>query len=281
MRLTALVDRIAEAEVLGRVAKPLRDAVHGVVKKGVVKDILSGTWLEHPLHPLLTDIPIGSFTSASVLDLVGGEKGRRSADVLVVLGVLSAVPTAAAGLADWSDADDRSQRIGVVHAAGNAVGIGCYAISLLCRARGSRAKATLLGLTGMTVMTFGGFLGGDLTFARGVGPNAAASEPTLADWTPASQAGAVADGTSACVDVDGARVLVDRTSGVMRVIGNTCTHAGGPLHQGAVEDGCVTCPWHASVFRLDDGKAIHGPATVPAAAYEIRGTGERTEIRRH
>src|SRR5204862_7183388 len=106
--------------IAGPVAKLVKRAAP---PKSPAKDVLSGTWLGHPLHPMLTDIPIGSFTSANVLDLIGGRAGQRAADRLVDLGLLSAVATAAAGAADWSDTYGEEQRIGVVHAASNLLGV--------------------------------------------------------------------------------------------------------------------------------------------------------------
>src|SRR6476646_9878953 len=148
-RLSRKVGDIRELDV---VAEPVAGAVRRVTSPRVLKDLLSGTWLGHPLHPMLTDIPIGSFTSANVLDLIGGTSGQRAADRLVDLGLLSAVATAAAGAADWSDTYGEEQRIGVVHAASNLVGVALYAMSALARRRGSRGRATMLGLAGTTVM---------------------------------------------------------------------------------------------------------------------------------
>lgn len=282
MWLSSLVERLAKAQVIDRVAEPLKGLVHRVVGQATLKDLLSGKWLGHPLHPMLTDVPIGSFTSATVLDLVGGARSQRAADVLVGLGLASAVPTVAAGLADWSDTDTGSGRIGVVHAFANGVGLGCYAASLVARARGRRGPGVALGLAGMTTMTVGGYLGGHLVLARNVGANAAAYEPVLDTWMEAAGMRTVGEGGSGRVEVAGAAVLVDRTTARIRAIGDICTHAGGPLHEGEIDSkaGCVTCPWHASVFNLADGEVLHGPATVAVAAYEAREADDKIQIRR-
>jgi uncharacterized membrane protein len=164
-----LTDRIGARAALDRVAEPLADRVHRALPQGRLKDLLRGRFLGHALHPLLTDIPIGSFTSASVLDLIGGRRAEGGADALVALGLVSAVPTVAAGLADWSDTDGGAKRIGVVHATANAIGLALYGASLVARRRNRRASGTLLALAGMSVMTVGGYLGGHLVFGRGVG----------------------------------------------------------------------------------------------------------------
>lgn|GEM_PF-4849522 len=80
-----------------------------------------------PLHPVLTDVTIGAWTSSFFLDLVGGHRGRAASRRPLGLGVLSAVPTIASGAADWLDVDARTQRVGVVHALTNATATLLYA----------------------------------------------------------------------------------------------------------------------------------------------------------
>jgi nitrite reductase/ring-hydroxylating ferredoxin subunit/uncharacterized membrane protein len=270
-----MATRLGAVTALDRVAKPVAGFVKRAIGHGPIKDLLSGTWLGHPLHPLLTDIPIGSFTSATVLDVVGGRRARDAADALVALGLASAVPTALAGAADWSDTHGHDQRVGVVHAASNSLGLAFYVSSLRARRRGARTRGTVLALLGMTSMTVGGYLGGYLAYSRGVGVNNAFTEEPPDDWTAVD-----GDGRA-----DRATVFVHRSSvdGVVRGIGGRCTHAGGPLAEGAVDDArcTVTCPWHGSVFRLDDGAVVHGPATVPEVAYDVReAAGGGVEVRR-
>lgn len=277
-----LAKGLGEMVSLDRIAAPVAKTVKKVVGHGFVKDLLSGTWLGHTLHPMLTDVPIGSFTSGSLLDLFGGERAQPAADALVTLGVVSALPTAAAGLADWSDTYGSEQRVGVVHAASNIVGVVLYASSLLARARGRRAMATSLGLLGMTSMTAGGYLGGYLGYARGVGVNNAFWQEPPTDWTPVIDDVAVPEGGMVRAAAGEANVLLCRLGGQVLAIGDRCTHAGGPLHEGRFEpaDGpYVTCPWHRSVFDLRDGSVVHGPAAVPEPAYEVRTVNGKIEVR--
>jgi nitrite reductase/ring-hydroxylating ferredoxin subunit/uncharacterized membrane protein len=271
---------IGRVEALDRLATPLRRVVERATASRAVKDALSGTWLGHPLHPVLTDIPIGSFTSASVLDLLGGRQGRRAADLLVALGLISAVPTAAAGLSDWSDTDGDDTRVGVVHASANVAGLVLYAASLRARLRGRRASGTALALAGMGAMTVGGFLGGHLTFGRGVGVDNAFWQHGPDDWTAVLDAAELGEGATITVQAGDASVLLHRRNGAIVAIGSRCSHAGGPLGEGKVEDGCVTCPWHQSVFRLDSGAVVHGPATSPQLAFDTRVQEGRIEVRR-
>jgi nitrite reductase/ring-hydroxylating ferredoxin subunit/uncharacterized membrane protein len=280
--LHTVAEDVGRIEALDRVAEPLAAFVHKLAPaKSRVKDLLSGTWLGHALHPMLTDIPIGSFTSATVLDLAGGRRSRRAADRLVALGLLSSVVTAASGAADWSDTNGDEQRTGVVHAGANVAGVGMYALSALARRRGHRGRATLLGLAGMAAMTVGGYLGGFLGYARGVGVNHAFAEDPPTDWTDVLADDELGDGATTRVDAAGAGVLLHRRGSTVFAIGSRCSHAGGPLEEGEVDEAActVTCPWHHSEIRLDTGTVVHGPAAVPQVAYDVRVSGGRIEVR--
>lgn len=133
-----------------------------------IKRPLQGQTLGHPLHPMLTDLPIGFWTSAWVLDIVGGRRAARVATAMVGLGVVTAVPTAAAGLADWSELSERKQRAGVVHAVANLVATALYASSFVARCRGQRFRGVALGMAGASAATIGGYLGGHLVFGTQV-----------------------------------------------------------------------------------------------------------------
>lgn len=154
---------IGRMEPLDRLADPLTTLVRRVLPPGGTKDLLSGAWLGHPLHPALTDVPIGAFSSAAVLDVLG-RRGASGADLLIALGLLAAVPTVAAGLSDWADFGDEGRRVGLVHLVANAAGLACYGASMLARLRGRRGRGVAWGLAGMGAMSVGGFLGGHLVF---------------------------------------------------------------------------------------------------------------------
>ena len=132
-QLEDLVARVETWKALDRVAEPLARAVGRAVRPTPVRNVLSGTVIGHPLHPLLTDVPIGAWTMAAVLDLAGGPRTARAADVLVAAGLAAAVPTAATGLNDWSDTQGADRRIGLVHATANSVALTFYAASLAAR----------------------------------------------------------------------------------------------------------------------------------------------------
>jgi uncharacterized membrane protein len=144
----------------------LRSLADELLADDGVKGVLQGRWLGHPVHPVLTDLAIGFWTSAFVLDLLPVKRLRAASDVFVALGLASALPTVATGLADWSELDRGKQRVGVVHAATNAVGTGCYALSLANRVRGRRARGIVLSTIGATALSVGGYLGGHLVFGE-------------------------------------------------------------------------------------------------------------------
>ena len=153
-QLDPAVDRLAAA------AKP--------VAAGPARTVLSGQWLGHAFHPLLTDVPLGCWTSASLLDLLGGTSSRSASQRLVGLGILTSLPTAAAGLSDWAHIDRRSQRVGVVHAGLNGAVLALYGASYVARRRGRHTRGVALGMAGGLVAIASGFLGGHLTLTAAV-----------------------------------------------------------------------------------------------------------------
>jgi nitrite reductase/ring-hydroxylating ferredoxin subunit/uncharacterized membrane protein len=282
MGLHELASRIGELEGLDRGTGPAARAAKRLIPPGLLKDVLSGSPLGHPLHPALTDVPIGSFTAATVIDLIGGERSEGTVEALLVLGIITTLPTASAGLADWSDTFGPEQRIGLVHAVANVAALSLFAGSLAARRLGRRGLGRALGLAGESVLLTGGYLGGHLTYARGVGVNNAFYQHEPEDWTAVLDAGDLQAGSPTKVEADGATILLYRASERIYAIGSRCSHAGGPLQEGKVDDGalCVQCPWHGSVFRFEDGTVVHGPASIPQVPYDVRVQDGRIEVRR-
>ncbi len=281
MTLHDVATRIGDRQELDQLTGPLTRAAKKIIPAGPIKDLLTGTPLGHPVHPLLTDVPIGCYTAATLLDLIGVRGSEDAVDALLALGIIATLPTAAAGLSDWSDTYGSEQRVGVVHALSNVAALGCFAASLAARRSGHRAVGRVIGLAGMTALGAGGYLGGHLTYALGVGVNQVFSEHGPEDWTAAIEFADLPEGSPTKVEVGDAVILLYRSGERISAIGDRCSHAGGPLHEGKIEDGqCIECPWHGSVFRLADGKVVHGPASVPQPAYDVRVTDGRVEVRR-
>ncbi|WP_255949809.1 Rieske 2Fe-2S domain-containing protein [Streptomyces odontomachi] len=277
--VTPFVKRIEHLESLDHIAAPVAAIVHRLVRPRLVRNALSGTWLGHPLHPALTDVPIGAWSMATLLDTVGGRRAVPAAGLLTAVGVAAAVPAAASGLNDWSDAKGAPRRVGVVHAAANSVALGLYTASLVARCRGRRCKATLLGYAGMGALATGAYLGGHLTLTNAVNVNHTADEDRPHEWTPVLPDADLGQGELRKVRAGSTHVLLARLDGRIVALSSTCSHMGGPLEEGRIEDGCVICPWHGSTFSLTDGNVYRGPATAPQPAYDTRVQAGQIEVR--
>jgi uncharacterized membrane protein len=167
--LVRAMRRLEDDGRLDGLAGPLDAAAAAVVRSPAVANALRGTWLGHALHPLLTDFPLGAWASASFLDLFGGTDSRPASQRLVGFGLLAAVPTAAAGLAEWRHTAGGARRVGVVHAGVNSAATVLYGSSWLARRRGAHGAAVVLGVAGGVVATAGGYFGGHLSLVRKIG----------------------------------------------------------------------------------------------------------------
>jgi nitrite reductase/ring-hydroxylating ferredoxin subunit len=230
---------------------------------------------------MLTDVTIGSWTSALFLDLLGGPVAAGGAETLVGVGLLASLPTALTGLSDLADfGTDQERALGGAHALGNMAAVALYAGSYVARKSGSRLMGVALSLAGAAVMTGAAFLGGHLTLRKGIGVDHTAFEYPVGDWTPVLDNAELSAGHPQLVQAGGNDVMLYRpTGGSILALANRCSHAGGPLNEGSFEDGRVTCPWHASVFNLADGSLARGPATAPQPCYEARVRGGKIEVR--
>ncbi len=168
-RIVGVTREIEENRTLDKGVRALRPLADALVSNPSVRGLLHGRWLGHALHPLLTDLPLGMWTSSLVLDLTGGQAARPAASRLLGLGVLAAVPTAVTGLAEWAVADEQSQRVGVTHATANSMALSLFGASWVARRVGRHDRGLALALAGGLVSIWGGYLGGHLTLARKVG----------------------------------------------------------------------------------------------------------------
>lgn len=281
--LEPVVRAVESAAVLDPVAKAVGKTVRKLISGGPLKDALSGTWLGHAVHPMLTDVVIGSFTSATVLDLVGGEGAGSASERLIAVGIASYAPTALTGVNDWADSesvDDAVRRAGLVHAASNAMGLVLYTASLLARRRGSRTTGVVLGTVGWSVMGTGAYLGGYLTLTKGVGPDQTVFDPGSTEWLAAADAGQLQQGRPTRVVVDDTPVLLLKDGELIFAIHDRCSHRGCSLTDGEVDGEEIVCACHGSRFDRRDGSVKRGPATAPQPAFQVRDRDGVIEIRR-
>ena len=168
-----------------------------------------------------------------------------------------------------------------MHAAANGVALGLYVASLAARRRGTRGAGKALALAGLATASAGGFLGGHLSFAKGVNVNRTAWRRGPSQWTDVLDEADLAPGEHRMAQAGQISVLLVRESDRITALDNVCTHMGRPLEQGEIADGCVTCPWYGSTFRLADGSIVRGPASVPQPSYETRVQDGRIQLRAH
>jgi nitrite reductase/ring-hydroxylating ferredoxin subunit/uncharacterized membrane protein len=278
--LHKVVDTVEGFEFLDKIAEPYAAIVHRVFKPQILRNVLSGTYVGHAMHPLLTDLPIGAWSMATLLDGIGGEPSEPAADLLVMAGIVAAVPTAASGSNDWSDTQGKERRIGLVHALSNSTAVSLYTASLIARKKGNRRAGKVLGLAGFGVLMAGGYLGGHLSYSKGVNVNRTAWRKGPTEWQAVLAETELSEGSLRKVELDGVSVVLYRDGGQIHALDSVCSHMGGPLEEGTVSEGCVTCPWHGSTFRLSDGGIVRGPASNPQPVYEARVTDGGIEVRR-
>ena len=160
--------RLEDAQALDGPVRAFEPPIRALFGSGMRGSVLRGDWLGHAVHPLLTDVVIGTWLSASVLDVLGGPEWSEPARSLIGTGLLAVGPTAWSGWAEWSEATPRDKRVGLVHAATNGLAIGVYAASWLARRRGRHGTGARLALLGAGVSGAAAYLGGHLTEARKV-----------------------------------------------------------------------------------------------------------------
>lgn len=165
----AWTQALEQARVLDPLVSLVRPFGGWFVSDPARRDALQGAWLGHAVHPPLTDVTLGLFSSAVTLDVIGGKAARPAARRLIALGLLTTFPTLWTGWAEWTELEQRDQRVGVVHALTNGTAAVGFAASLRARYKGRHAKGVALGFASTALLTVGGYLGGHLVSARKAG----------------------------------------------------------------------------------------------------------------
>ncbi|MEV4015365.1 Rieske (2Fe-2S) protein [Nonomuraea angiospora] len=270
----ALADRLEKSKALDTPIRVLAKTVRQRIRPGRLRDLLHGVPTGKPLHPPLATVSLGCWLSAAVLDLTDGDS--RATRVLLATGIANALPTAAAGLTDWSSLHREQQRVGFVHMLSNMAALGLFSGSLLARVRGREQMGRTLTLAGLGLAGLGGYLGGHMAYRQAAGANHAPQIAHLVPlgWHDLCLLRDLPEGRPVARRLGYIQLFVLRQGEAVTVLADRCPHLAGPLHQGrlVMENGeaCVVCPWHGSTFRLADGSVRHGPATAPAPMFETR-----------
>lgn len=275
---------------LDNVAEPVQQTVTKLFSTPVgrkVKDVLNGTPFRHRLHPAMIILPLGGWTMAAMFDVMDrmaspGDKPafRKAADASIAFGIVTALPTAKSGIADWVDLYDHRRRVGMAHALLNVTALTLYTSSMAIRkmSTDSRGTAQVLSGLGFGFLMMGGSVGGELVYTLGVNtPHTVYPKPPNDEMDVlASQE--LVEGTPVVVEAGRVPVMLLRRGSEIYAVDAWCPHAGGPLADGTFDGDVVECPWHQSRFCLQDGKPLQGPAASPLRTFEVKEQNGRILI---
>lgn len=251
-----------------------------------VSNLLHGTWLGHPLHPLLASLPTGAMASTVALDVVDALGGRghgaglRSASRLTLgVGIVGSLGAAVTGLNDWQHTQERSRRVGLVHGALNAAATGLYVLSWLDRGRDRHVRGVAASALGYGITVASGYLGASLVYRFGTGVDQSGARLDLAQWTPLLAESELEAGKPRRLQVAGTGVVLLRDGEQVLAVGEHCPHLGAPMQDGWVDRARIVCPWHGSQFQARTGTVLRGPATAPLPCYPTRVRAGIVEVR--
>jgi len=250
-----------------------------------LKTFIHGTWLGHPLHPVITDIPLGAWTLAVIFDIIYLFSNRTTwttaADLSIIIGVVGALAAAVTGYTDWNETIDRERRVGVAHGLINTLVLIIYVASLIVRgAGGNRGLGIVLALVGYALVISAAYLGGEMVFSIGTGVNHHAWQAVPEKFTKVLLEGRLTEGMLIKAMAGDTPILLYKKGDTVCAISETCSHAGGPLSEGELDGNLVQCPWHASRFDICTGQVRGGPATISQVRYETRIQNGQIEVRR-
>jgi nitrite reductase/ring-hydroxylating ferredoxin subunit/uncharacterized membrane protein len=267
------------ADPLGDFMQRIFRAIYGPFP--ALRDLLHGTWLGHPVHPMITDVPIGAFIVAFVLDLVGQPGGATWA---IGVGFVSMLAAALAGYADYIDLEGAGKRIGSLHSTAMLLAALLYLVSLGARLGWwplFESGATLTADLGLLLVLVGGYLGGELVFDLGSQVDRHAWRGGGAKWQ-ALDVESVPEGTLTKAKAGAQTLVVVRRGEEIFALHDTCSHQGCSLSEGKlVDDGKrIQCKCHGSRFELADGSVNRGPAVYPQPKYDVRRADGKIEVKR-
>jgi nitrite reductase/ring-hydroxylating ferredoxin subunit len=282
--LAAWIDRLGWLRTLSDWLTALLGPFRERYQDNLVVELLhGGRWVGHPLHPALSDLPIGLWAGVTVLDATDRDpvphRGIDAAGMLSAAGILAAGATALTGLNDWTVSNPQDRRVGLFHGLLNTVALGLQGASLGTRVAGHRGTARALAAASLAVTGAAGYLGGHLVFTKGVMVSRVAWAIEPRRWTRVLQETGLPDDSPTAVVAEGRQIMLYRHLGTLYAIDNICSHAGGLLSRGPVADLTVTCPLHGSRFALADGCVSRGPASQPQPVLPTRIRNGWIEVR--
>ena len=245
------------------------------------KNALNGVWLGHPLHPVITDVPVGAWTCTLVLDLAasGHEEIQKAADITLATGLLAATGAAVTGFTDWSDTYGKERKVGLLHGVTMLATFTAYTFSLLARLAGARKSGVALSNLGYGLLSAGAYIGGDEVYDIGYGVNHTAFDHGPGKYTAVMPEADLPEGTPAKAMAGSTPVLLVKQGGDIYALHDTCVHAGCSLAGGTVDGRSIICPCHGSQYDLRDGHVINGPATMPEPHFEVRVRDGQIEVK--
>jgi len=248
-----------------------------------IQNFLNGTWLGHPVHSVVTDVPIGALTVAIVADVIGQ---HVVADVSMLLGVLGMVVAAVTGLADYAEVDGNARNRATVHGTLMVVTLVLYTISLLIRVGNppDRLVPIVVGVAGYLLLALAATIGGDLVYLIGTHVNRHAWRGAGVKWIKLDlgELDDIPEGGPTKLKAGINELAVVREGDRILAVHAQCAHAGGPLAEGSLVGDAIECPWHGSRYRLADGHVVRGPTMYDQPAYEVRrAEAGGWEVRRH
>ena len=250
----------------------------------VIKDVMHGTKvLGHPLHPAVTDVPIGAWTVGVAADWVFVATGRIPAvagDLALAVGLAAGILAALSGLTDHHETSDSERRNATLHGVSMALVLVFDAVSLVMRRSSDlRVSAIVLSTLAYLLALAASYVGGHLTFAMGTVVNHNAFFDGPMDFVRVGTREDFPEGEMKRVEAGGLPVVILRRNGLLNAMGAVCAHAGGPLNEGKLDGEVVTCPWHYSRFRFSDGRVVSGPATFDQPPLVVRERGGIVEVK--
>ena len=236
-----------------------------------IQNFLNGTWLGHPVHAVVTDVPVGAMTVSIIADLIGQP---LVADVTLLIGVLAMVASAVTGAADYAEVDGTARLRATVHSTIMVISLILYVVSLVIRSGNpaDRLVPILFAGAGYLLLALGAEIGGDLVYLIGTHVNRHAWRGAGTKWIKLDLGGLadIPEGGPTKLKAGINDLAVIRNGDRILAVHAQCAHAGGPLAEGTLVGDAIQCPWHGSRFRLADGHVVRGPAMYDQPAYDVR-----------